>query len=153
LENDPRPAREDDTDDLGYSSSSSSEYEEVYVYVPPSHMHTHVHRYEYDSGPHYHEHVDRNGFGHNHSTRIGHGVHHYHAYPGQSVERFLNVSSDLGMPVGGNMRHHLHEASQNGRGRHEWNDGTSQGFVTFLHSDGHSATGEHAPPGSDPFQS
>ncbi|KAK8142932.1 hypothetical protein G3M48_007977 [Beauveria asiatica] len=154
LENDPRPAREDDSDDPGYSSSSSSEYEEVYVYVPSSQRYTNVHREdEYASGPHYHEHVDRNGFGHNHSTRIGQDANHYHAYPGQSVERFLNIASDLGMPVGGNMRHHLHEASQNGRGHHEWDDGTSRGFVTFLHSDGRSATGGHVPPGSDPFQS
>ncbi|KAM3427881.1 hypothetical protein MY4824_009164 [Beauveria thailandica] len=154
LENDPRPAREDDSDDPGYSSSSSSEYEEVYVYAPSSQRYTNVHREdEYVSGPHYHEHVDRNGFGHNHSTRIGQDADHYHAYPGQSVERFLNIASDLGMPVGGNMRHHLHEASHNGRGHHEWDDGTSRGFVTFLHSDGRSATGGHVPPGSDPFQS
>ncbi|KAM0741963.1 hypothetical protein ACQRIT_002140 [Beauveria bassiana] len=34
LENDPRPAREGGSDDLGYSSSSASEYEEVYLYIP-----------------------------------------------------------------------------------------------------------------------
>ncbi|KGQ09338.1 E3 ubiquitin-protein ligase RING1 [Beauveria bassiana D1-5] len=147
LENDPRPAREGGSDDLGYSSSSASEYEEVYLYIP-SLRDRDLHREdEYIHGPHYHMHAHAHGdgFGHHHSTRIGHGADHYHAYPGQSVERFLNVASDLGMPMGGNMRHHLHEASQNGRGHHGWDDGTSRGFVTFHHSPG------HAPPGSDPF--
>ncbi|KAM3515208.1 hypothetical protein MY11210_001101 [Beauveria gryllotalpidicola] len=155
LDNDPRPAHQDDSDDGNDSDNSDDSHysHEVYVYVPDPQTYRNVRREdEYDSDRGIHDHVDRNGFGHNHSTRTGQGANHYDANPGPSVERFLNIASDL---MGGdrNLRERLHEASQNGPGHYEWADETSRGSVRFYASDGRFVAGEHAPPGSDPFQS
>ncbi|TQV96609.1 hypothetical protein V2A60_003005 [Cordyceps javanica] len=149
LENDPRPGREDDSDDSDDSD------------IDPSHspeFHRNLHEDEDDSDPEVadiDEHLDPNGFGYDHSTQVGEDANHYDARPEPSVERFLGIVSSIGIPFAagdgnGNLMDRLREASQNGGGRVEWSNATSQGSVTF-YSSNRSALGADEPIGFGPF--
>lgn len=136
MENDPRQAREDDSDDSDDSGDNSA-------HIPEIHGNYQDQDEADDSDPEVadiDEHVDPNGFGHGDSTQVGEGADHFDTRPRQSVERFLNVVSTIGMPFTtgenhANLINRFHEASQNGGGRVEWANETSQGSVTFFSPD------------------
>ncbi|OAA80856.1 hypothetical protein LEL_00401 [Akanthomyces lecanii RCEF 1005] len=148
LENDPRRVHDDDSDDS----------EDDSVHDPESHGNHHADEDD-DSDPEVadiDEHMDPNGFGVGQSTHVGEDADHFGTLPPQNVERFLNVVSTIGMPFGtgegnANLMNRLREASQNGGGRVEWANETSQGSVTFYSSNQPLVAGEQAPLGFEPF--
>lgn len=149
LENDPRPALEDDSNDSDADSVHASE------------TYRRVHDDEGDSDPEVadiDDHVDPNGFGHDQSTQVGEDAEHHDAHPRQSAERFLSIVSNIGMPLrevegDGALMDRLREASRNGGGRVAWANDTSQGSVTFYTSNATFASGGNAPLGFEPFSS